>query len=61
MLRLTSRPNRLMVRYVHIVTLEKGPSEWTKAERPGGTKLSLPVSSLQPVCVLMLQTWLPMK
>lgn len=44
MLRLTSRPNRLMVRYVHIVTLEKGPSEWTKAEQPGGTKLSLPVS-----------------
>lgn len=30
-----------------------GPSEWTKAERPSGTKLSLPVSSLQPVWALM--------
>lgn len=31
----------------------KEPSEWTKADQPSGTELSLPVSSLQPACALM--------
>lgn len=31
----------------------KEPSEWTKADQPSGTELSLPVSSLQPECALM--------
>lgn len=53
MLGQTSRPNRLMVRYVHIVTPERDRLSGQKQNGPSGTELSLPVSSSQPVRALV--------